>query len=138
MFFASSLVMGFMSPAGVHYAANPLLNHIFGGSLLSLVALGLGGIGYVVWHISFIDSLRCLGNFRGGWSGKSKDDFFAAVLVVLVVIGLCVVLWYVLKAIYRMVCEARHELVGAIRGANERSKRELAKDYIVLDFTGDV
>jgi len=71
---------------------------------------------------------------RKSASKDKSDGLLQFLLVVLVVIGLCIVLWIVIQGIYRLVCEARHNLAGAVRGANAQARRKIVQEHVVLDL----
>merc|ERR1712159_207128 len=108
MFVACACVMGFMSPVA-HMSPNPIANHLLRGSGIMLTLAGVPSLLYVMSHASPLSIIADL--FRGG----SNKDFGKNLLGMLIIFGLCALLWILVKGVYRLICEARHELVGAVR-----------------------
>lgn len=131
IFFGSAFVMGFMTPIG-HLHPNSAMNHLLGGTGLSLAMVGGSGLLYIVWHLPFSGNLRIFSDLCPKRSGNK--DGLKALATLLIIAGACVVLWFVLRGIYRIVCEARRELVGAARGVNAQARRELVQKYVVMDL----
>lgn len=131
IFFGGAFVMGFMSPVG-HLHSNPAINHLLGGTGITLAMVGGSGLLYVVWHLPFSGNHRFLSDLCPKRSGNK--DGLKALTTLLIIAGACVVLWFLLKGIYRLVCEARRELVGAARDVNAQARRELVQKYVVMDL----
>lgn len=131
-FFAAACIMGFVPLGGEVLHPNPVVSHLLGGTTYTLALVGGSGLLYTMWHTPWEGSrmLRLLCPKR---TGKS-DSPSKALLYVLVIAGLCVVLWFLLRGLYRLVCEARHEIVGAVRGANAQARKKVVQDHIVLDL----
>lgn len=132
MFVACACVMGFMSPVA-HMSPNPVANHLLRGSGIMFTLAGVPSLLYVMSHSPPMSIRLVKDLFRG----TSKKDFGKNLLGMLIIFGICALLWILVKGIYRLICEARHELVGAVRGANAQTRRKLVQEHIVLDFSED-
>jgi hypothetical protein len=133
-FAGSVCVMGFVPFAGALHP-NPLVNHMIGGSAYTLAAAGGFGFLHVMWYApwqAFRFGLELCP--RRASVKLDKGGALHQILIVLAVVGACAVLFVVLRGLYRLVCEARHELVGAVRGANAQARRGVVEEHVVLDF----
>lgn len=129
---AATFVMGFLPLAGgavLH--PNPLVNHFLGGTTYTFATVGGSGLIYTLWYMP-LSSLDLFNLCPRRLSGK--DDGLKLLLITCVIVGAFILLWFILRGIYRLVCEARHEIVGAVRGASAQARRKIVQEYVVLDL----
>jgi len=111
---------------------NPLLNHILTGTATALALVG----SWMMVQLPVYDlrGFRVLFSAycpkRGG--GKSSD--WEGAVMILVIVGLAVCLFFILKGIYRLVTDGRHEVAKALRGANHQARQKILQQYIVLNY----
>jgi len=135
-FFAATITLGFVpylvmgaSMTALH--PNPVVSHLLCGSG---TFFALAGTFFVV-QLPGRESLRLAAEFIcPRRSGKNSGE---AVLIFLIVVGLLVCLFFLLRGIWRMITEGRHELLRAMRSANSEVRQQMVKDYIVLDYIDD-
>lgn len=112
---------------------NPLVAHVLCGTGTTLAVLGTVAILQLpgLWHTG--EGFRLIFDVwcpRRGGGGKSSG--VEILLVILIVIGLACCLFYILRGIYHIFNEGRHEVVRAVRGANQQVRRRIVKEYVVL------
>lgn len=132
-------VVGFIvRTKGFVLHSNPVINHLLTGSTFSLSGIGISFLLYVLWQLPactgqfFGDVSR---SFDGGWDGDSSgSDSIKALVALLIFVGVCVVLWFFLKGLYQIVCEASQCISHAMCAANARTRRRVVQERIVLDL----
>lgn len=128
-FLASACVVGFipLQRGDRMLHSNPLLNHVLGGSVYTFAMIAGSTLLYGMWHAP-LEGLRLV------LKPLFKEDCLKTILAVLAIVGFCMALWIIFQGLYRLVCEARHGIVGAVRGANVQARRKLVQEHVVLDF----
>jgi len=130
--FAATFLMGFLPLAGgAVFHPNPLVNHFLGGTTYTFATIGGSGLLYTLWYMP-LDSLDLFNLCPRRLNGKG--DGLKMLLICFVIAGAFILLWFIIRGLYRLVCEARHEIVGAVRGANAQARRKIVQKYVVLDL----
>jgi len=115
---------------------NPVVSHLLLGTGTTFALVGTAAVWQVFWQIglfrggeTFLDAF-CR-HRAGGGGGKSGAEI---VICILIVIGLACCLYFLITGIIHILSEGRHEVVRAVRGANEQVRRQMVKDYFVQDM----
>jgi len=137
-FLAAAFVMGFFPfVGGAVLHRDPVIAHLMGGTVYTLAVGGVSGLISIGSNLGALRGVQCLFDLcpsrASGGSGGSKDSG-KVLLLVLAIVGLCILLWFILRGLYRLVCEARHEIVGAVRGANAQARRRVVHENVVLEL----
>jgi len=113
---------------------NPLIAHLLCGTGTVFAIAGTVAVLQLpgMWHTG--EGVRLLFDAwcprRGGGKGSGMETLVA----ILVIVGLLVCLFFLLRGIWRMFDEGRHEVARAVRGANQTVRRQVVKDFVVLDY----
>lgn len=142
-FFGAVCVMGFLPlQFGVEVLhPNPMVRHMLGGTIYTFATAGATGLLYAMWYVPWGGGqgshfvLRDVCPKRSGGGGKSSAaDGIKGLIILLAVVGVLVLLFFLLRGLYRLICEARQNIVGAVRGANAQARRRIVKEHVVLDL----
>mmetsp|Transcript_26593 Transcript_26593/g.81798 ORF Transcript_26593/g.81798 Transcript_26593/m.81798 type:complete len:241 (-) Transcript_26593:13-735(-) len=127
--FVPRLVLGRDAAHELRVYEGAVVNHLSLGSLVTLMCTG----GYAV--VAFISPLNLARTFGGrGWtSGKRKDDSLQAVVIILIVVGVCYVLYHLVTAIYHLARTGVPVAIGNVQNANRTVRADIAKKYPVVD-----
>lgn len=143
-FLATVVATGFLPwlpwVAGAALHPNPVLSHLLYGTGTTLALLGcfvtlqLPGIRAVHESFRILEALcpRRGGGGGGGGGGNAGN----VLLLILILLGLACCLFFLIRGIVRLFNEGRHEVVRAVCGANKQVRRQVVKDYVVLDLLG--
>lgn len=132
-FLSTSWVLGFgghllLGPMPAYFA-NSALDQIFHGGICTLLMVGVGTIVHAASLVSW--STFDIFDLCPRRAGKDVGE---AVLVVLVLLGLCVCLFFLLRGVYEIVRQGPGELGRAFRSANREVRREVVLRHAVLDL----
>lgn len=142
-FLGASIAMGFWprlligGGLGILHP-NPVVSHLLCGTGTTLAIMGsfvifqLPGLMHTGDGIRIITDVWCPRRSSGGGGGKGSG--METLLAILIVIGILVCLYYLLKGIYCLFKEGKQEVVRAVRGANQQVRRQVVTDYVVLDL----
>jgi len=113
---------------------NPLVAHLLCGTGTAFAIAGTLAVLQLpgMWHTG--EGFRLIFDAwcprRGGGKGSGMETLVA----ILVIIGLLVCLFFLLRGIWRLFDEGRHEVARAVRGANQTVRSKVVKDFVVLDY----
>lgn len=133
-------LLGFWPPlllgAGVGVMhRNPVVNHMLAGTASALALIGSWVFVQLPGATNF-NGVRVLSSAllprRAGSGGKGGD--LDGLIILLVIVGVLVCLWFLIKGIYRLVTETQHEVTKAIRGANQQARLKILQQHIVLNY----
>ena len=132
--FAAAGVLGFaprLVPGAaqeLQVARNPVLNHFSVGGVATLILTG----GYAV--VAFVGPLNLANLSRGRWgSRRNRDENLQATLALLLVVGLCYLLYHLATSTYRLMRTGVPVALDSVRAANKRERERLAAKYPVVD-----
>ena len=125
--FTPRLVLG-ANAQELQVARNPVLNHFSVGGVATLILTG----GYAV--VAFVGPLNLANLSRGRWgSRRNRDENLQATLALLLVVGLCYVLYHLATSTYRLMRTGVPVALDSVRAANRRERERLAAKYPVVD-----
>ena len=125
--FTPRLVLG-ANAQELQVARNPVLNHFSVGGVATLILTG----GYAV--VAFVGPLNLANLSRGRWgSRRNRDENLQATLALLLVVGLCYVLYHLATSTYRLMRTGVPVALDSVRAANKRERERLAAKYPVVD-----
>lgn len=113
---------------------NPVVSHLLCGTGTTFALAGTFVLVQLpgIWHTG--EGLRLVFDFWCPRRGGKGSGGFEMVLALLIIIGLLCCLYFLIQGIWRMFNEGRHEIVRAVRGANQQVRRQIVKDFVVLDY----
>ena len=118
--FTPRLVLG-ANAQELQVARNPVLNHFSVGGVATLILTG----GYAV--VAFVGPLNLANLSRGRWgSRRNRDENLQATLALLLVVGLCYVLYHLATSTYRLMRTGVPVALDSVRAANKRERERLA------------
>lgn len=137
IFLVSVVALGFwprlLLGAGAGLHPNPVFSHLLCGAGTAFAIAGTFAILQLpgVWHTG--EGFRLILDV---WCPRrgSKSSGLETLVAILIIIGLLVCIFFILRGIWRLFNEGRHELLRAARGANQQVRRQIVKDYVVLDY----
>ena len=125
--FTPRLVLG-ANAQELQVARNPVLNHFSVGGVATLILTG----GYAV--VAFVGPLNLANLSRGRWgSRRNRDENLQATLALLLVVGLCYLLYHLATSTYRLMRTGVPVALDSVRAANKRERERLAAKYPVVD-----
>lgn len=142
-FIGTSIAFGFwprlaLGVGGAALHPNPLVNHLLVGGGSSFAVLGTFFIAQLpgLWQTG--EGCRLLLDLfcgrRGGGGSSSKGSGIEYLIIILVLIGVFVCLYYLISGIFKIFNEGRQEVVRAVRQANKQMRGKVVKDFVVLDY----
>lgn len=116
---------------------NPVVSHLLCGSATTFALTGTVVVAQLpgLWHTG--EGLRLIFDVwcprRGG-----KGSGVEAMIVILIIVGLLCCLYLLCQGIWRLFSEGRDEVMRAVRGANQKLRRQVVRDFVVLNYCTDV
>eukprot|EP00746_Dinoflagellata_sp_MGD_P022620 gnl/MRDRNA2_/MRDRNA2_152914_c0_seq1.p1 gnl/MRDRNA2_/MRDRNA2_152914_c0~~gnl/MRDRNA2_/MRDRNA2_152914_c0_seq1.p1 ORF type:complete len:239 (-),score=23.73 gnl/MRDRNA2_/MRDRNA2_152914_c0_seq1:489-1205(-) len=109
--------------------SNPILNHLSFGTVTACALTGAWGVLQAIMAIDIFNFSR-----GSSWGSGGDSDWGKIILVILVIIGVFILLYYLVKGLMEIATTGGQLASANMRVSNKHMRTQIAKRYRVLNF----